>query len=102
MRTLSYSLFSEICLYDRELSLACAFQLSLSLFFFFNLQPVDLIFRHHRVVAKVGSHLGPAAGAEARRRRAVGSGHRAESHAGDVEKERVQDGDRCSRFGRKL
>lgn len=30
----------------------------------------------------MGHHLGPAAGAEAGRRRAVGSGHRAEGHAG--------------------
>lgn len=32
-----------------------------------DLQLVDLIFRHHRVAAEVGHHLGPAAGAEADR-----------------------------------
>lgn len=34
-------------------------------------------------MAEVGPHLGPAARAEAARRRAVGSGHRAEGHAGE-------------------
>lgn len=47
---------------------------------FHNLQLVDLIFWHHRVVAEIRYHLHPAAGAEAYRRRAVGSGHRAEGH----------------------
>jgi len=53
-----------------------------------HLQLVDLVLGHHRVVAKVGHDLGPAAGAEAPRGAiggvvvvAAGAGHRAESHA---------------------
>lgn len=63
--------------------------------FFKNSQLVDLIVWHHRVVAEVGYHLGPAAGAEADRRRAVGSGHRAEGHAGGVG---AQSGGGCQVF----
>ena len=51
-----------------------------------NLQLVDLICWHHRVVAEVRHHLSPAAGAEAARRRAAGAGHRAEGHAGGEER----------------
>lgn len=59
-----------------------------------NLQLVDLIFWHHRVVAEVGYHLCPAAGAEADRRRAVGTGHRAEGHAVEGSAEGAESG-RC-------
>lgn len=62
---------------------------------------VDLIFRHHRVVAEVRHHLCPAAGAEADRRRAVGAGHGAEGHAGGGSAEREK-GVRCSWSVRKL
>lgn len=64
-------------------------------FFKKNSQLVDLIVWHHRVVAEVWYHLGPAAGAEADRRRAVGSGHRAEGHAGGVG---AQSGGGCQVF----
>lgn len=50
---------------------------------FWNLQLVEVVFGAHRVPAEVGHHLGPAAGAEADRRRAVGGGQSAEGHAGE-------------------
>lgn len=51
-----------------------------------NLQLVNLIFRHHSVIAEVRNHLGTAAGAEADRWRAVRTGHVSQRHtAGSLE-----------------
>lgn len=57
----------EGCTFDREKTLTD--------------ELVDLVFGDHRVVAEVGHHLGPAAGAEARRRGALRGGQSAQSHA---------------------